>query len=161
MSTKSIIDYKLSFIEKDYETAYKWYEKHENNIKLFRAWSLTIFIGYIGFIFSFKAQNYFILIPVGFVFLLFMFLEAKEQFEKLFFAKVVHEILEIFMVKEVDQVEKLIKEYIFKNLRSKKQELSLITRIRNIVKHMITLVRLTWYLTLYALIIISYLSKSY
>ena len=151
------LDIKKEMVYRDYDSLFAVYGKLTNIVFSFRAWTITLLSGYLGFIIATpltEASAFLYYIPI-LILTLFLLLEVAERSIMINLLKDLRDLEKIFMVKNFEKLEKKIMKYEFRDLRDTK--VSLKTKTKNFFKAFLTPQVLSWYPTL--TIIVLYLTK--
>lgn len=160
MSKLLPIEHKVSFVAKDYETAFHANTRHVSQITILRGWSLTVCLGYIGFIASVRPEEFFILLPLEIVLLLFMYLETRQRDLMVINDKNVREIEKIFMETDPERFSDMIKCYKFRDLQLTEHRASVgqMRKLKERCRKMFAKGMIAWHLLLFSLVVFTYIA---
>jgi hypothetical protein len=136
---------KENLVIKDFETAFKCYDKLVSKIASIRQWTVTIMVAMI--LYTFSDGNFLpnIIFPVFICFSAFLILELRERSSMRFDKQEILSTERIFMLEDNEEYQRKIHEYIFRDL--KLGHLSRKSKLRHLIQSIRKPEVLFWYIT--------------
>lgn len=156
MSDEIYLKRKENLVIKDFETAFRCYDKLVSKIASIRQWTVTVMIALI--VYTLANDNILpnIIIPVVICFFAFLILELRERSSMRFDKQEILEMERIFMLKNNEEYQEGIAGYMFRDLKlcNLHRKSKLIHLIQSARKPEVIFWYSTWILVWFAIIII-------
>jgi hypothetical protein len=150
---------KENLVIKDFETAFKCYDKLVSKIASIRQWTVTIMVAMILYTFSNGNLLPNIIFPVFICFFAFLILELRERSSMRYDKQEILQTERIFMLENNEEYQKKIEEYIFRDL--KLSRLGRKAKIMHLVQSMRKPEVIFWYFTWILIWSVIYIIKNY
>ncbi|MBM3130524.1 MAG: hypothetical protein FJ009_18085 [Chloroflexi bacterium] len=158
MTNLSPTEYKVALITQALDMAHDSYARHFNQMSTLREWTVTLLLGYLGFLVTIKSTNLLTILPFAFVLLLFMYLEAGSRARMSALRIEMGEIEQIFMEMDAAKFTQLVQQFEFRSVKDAKiPKFGIRDRLLRF-KYVFLLEVVTWYLSELLIVVAAYLA---
>ncbi len=113
------ISRKQDLMLKELDAAFSWYQHVEGQISNWRALTITVLLGYIGFLFTVKVSDNAMIVPLIVIQIPFLLLEIYKRAHLVFLSENIEVIERIFTLTKEAQFLKEVRDFEFRDQRLK------------------------------------------
>jgi hypothetical protein len=142
---------KVTIIAKDIDMQFQFFNRSAMQLSTLQGWTLTVVLAYLAFLASIRAHSALTLLPLGFVILLFMFLEVRLRRDLFSACSEMRDIERVFMESNPVKFTEDVKKYVFRDMTAETKQWP------NPFKYLKNPRVITWYVSLFLLACTGYL----
>jgi len=161
MVVQKLVSRKQELVLKELDSAWSFYQHLEDQIFNWRSLTITLLLGYTGFLFTQKVNNNAMILPLLLIPAPFLLLEIYRRAHLVFLGENIQVIQKIFALKNNREFLKEIYEYEFRDQRLKRATVltlrGLLVWLRYMLLGFIDVDAIIWYLFIITSAIIAYL----